>query len=227
MEEVSLSGHLSGRNRSRRASQSPSYFKNVVSLVQDSMSQIPLPLSPTTATTTKKEGGTIINSQDNNNTLDNNGNVNQISSQSISGINGDTTHDGINNIASTGGTTTSTSTSTSIYKIPNDHQGDTPITTNVRSRHRHRSYRKQHRRGKRRKRLPEQQHKNGIEFLPPRYCSYCNYCLGKIFWCCNDRKIVRSTLSCMNVVARVLSWCTVVASLAGVIWYSYELKKTG
>ena len=36
-----------------------------------------------------------------------------------------------------------------------------------------------------------------------------------------------STLSCMNVVARVLSWCTVVASLAGVIWYSYELKKTG
>lgn len=31
----------------------------------------------------------------------------------------------------------------------------------------------------------------------------------------------------MNVVARILSWCTVVASVAGVVWYSYELKKTG
>ena len=225
MEEISLSGHSSGhssgRKPSRRASQSPSYFKNVVSLGPD----IPLPLSSTTTTTTtatKKDGGTIINSQNNNNnnnnTLDNNGD--QLSSQSISGTNGDTTHDGINNIASTG--ETSTSTSTSIYKIPHDQQGVTPITTNVRSRHRHRSNRKHHRRGKRRKRLPEQQqHKNnGIEFLPSRYCSYCNSCLGKIFWCC-------STLSCMNVVARVLSWCTVVASLAGVIWYSYELKKTG
>ncbi|MGK3733528.1 MAG: hypothetical protein ACI8RD_002720 [Bacillariaceae sp.] len=203
MEETSSSGHSSVRSTSRRSSQSPSYFKNVVSLGPDSLSQIPLSPMPTTAT--KKEGGTIINSQDNNNnnnTLDNNGDT--------------TTHDGITNIAS-------------IYKIPHDHhQGVTPITTNVRSRHRHHSNRKQHRRGRRRKRLPEQQqHKNGIEFLPPRYCSYCNYCLGKIFWCCNDRKIVRSTLSCMNVVARVLSWCTVVASLAAVIWYSYELKKTG
>jgi hypothetical protein len=219
MEEISLSGHSSGhssgRKPNRRTSQSPSYFKNVVSLGTDSLSQIPLPLESNNS-----------NSQDNNNTLDNISNVNQISSQSISGINGDTTHDGIDNVASTGETTTTTS-STSIYKIPHDHQGATPITTNVRSRHRHRSNRKQHRRGRRRKILPEQQHKNGIEFLPPRYCSYCSYCLGKIFWCCNDRKIVRSTLSCMNVVARVLSWCTVVASLAGVIWYSYELKKTG
>jgi hypothetical protein len=221
MEEISLSGHSSGhssgRKPSRRASQSPSYFKNVVSLGPD----IPLPLSSTTTTTTtatKTDGETIINflNNNNNNTLDNNGD--QLSSQSISGTNSDTTHDGINNINSTG--ETSTSTSISIYKIPHDQQGVTPITTNVRSRHRHRSTRKHHRRGKRRKeRLPEQQqHKNnGIEFLPSRYCSYCNSCLGKM----------RSTLSCMNVVARVLSWCTVVASLAGVIWYSYELKKTG
>eukprot|EP00531_Pseudo-nitzschia_arenysensis_P009444 CAMPEP_0116149706 /NCGR_PEP_ID=MMETSP0329-20121206/19116_1 /TAXON_ID=697910 /ORGANISM="Pseudo-nitzschia arenysensis, Strain B593" /LENGTH=772 /DNA_ID=CAMNT_0003646089 /DNA_START=144 /DNA_END=2462 /DNA_ORIENTATION=- len=59
----------------------------------------------------------------------------------------------------------------------------------------------------------------------PNWCF--GRCCGGIFWCCNDRKIVRSTLSCMNVVARILSWCTVVASVAGVVWYSYELKKTG
>ena len=59
-------------------------------------------------------------------------------------------------------------------------------------------------------------------------CCCCPSCFGRCCGgCCKDRKIVRSTLSCMNVVARILSWCTVVASVAGVVWYSYELKKTG
>jgi hypothetical protein len=47
-------------------------------------------------------------------------------------------------------------------------------------------------------------------------------------WCfCRDRKFVRSTLSCMNFVARVLLWCSVLAMVVLVVWYSYELKNNG
>ena len=39
--------------------------------------------------------------------------------------------------------------------------------------------------------------------------------------------MVRNTLSCMNVVARVLVWSSVMALAAGVVWYSYELTTNG
>ena len=45
--------------------------------------------------------------------------------------------------------------------------------------------------------------------------------------CCRDRTLVRSTLSCMNLVAKMLLWCSAIASAAAVIWYSYELKNNG
>ena len=44
---------------------------------------------------------------------------------------------------------------------------------------------------------------------------------------CRDRTFVRSTLSCMNLVARMLLWCSAVASIAAVVWYSYELRNNG
>jgi hypothetical protein len=44
---------------------------------------------------------------------------------------------------------------------------------------------------------------------------------------CRDRKVRRNIQSCMNFVARLLLWCTVVASVALVVWYSYELKNNG
>jgi hypothetical protein len=45
--------------------------------------------------------------------------------------------------------------------------------------------------------------------------------------CCRDRKVRRNIQSCMSFVARLLLWCTVVASVALVVWYSYELKNNG
>ena len=46
--------------------------------------------------------------------------------------------------------------------------------------------------------------------------------------CCTcDRTLVRSTLSCMNILAKLLFWCSALASAAAVVWYSYELKKHG
>ncbi|KAG7356462.1 organic solute transporter Ost alpha [Nitzschia inconspicua] len=45
--------------------------------------------------------------------------------------------------------------------------------------------------------------------------------------CCRDQKIRRNIQSCMNTVARLLLWCTVIASVALVVWYSYELKNNG
>ena len=45
--------------------------------------------------------------------------------------------------------------------------------------------------------------------------------------CCRDRTLVRSTLSCMNLVAKMLFWSSALASVAAVVWYSYELKNNG
>lgn len=48
-------------------------------------------------------------------------------------------------------------------------------------------------------------------------------------WCCYScpAPFVRSTLSVMNFLARVLFWCTVVATVTAIGWYSYELKNNG
>jgi len=118
-------------------------------------------------------------------------------------------------------------------------EGPTPLITNVRSRKsgdgsggtgQHALGRKQHRRHRRRRaagngnrnRNNRNRNNGSSSKKDPRCPGLWGMC-----WCCRDRKIVRSTLSCMNVVARIVSWCTVVASVAGVVWYSYELKKTG
>jgi len=45
--------------------------------------------------------------------------------------------------------------------------------------------------------------------------------------CCNKRKVVRSTLSAMKLLAKILLWSSAVASTAAVIWYSNELKNNG
>lgn len=89
---------------------------------------------------------------------------------------------------------------------------------------------KQQHRGRRFKRRSDQQQdqssgSNGVDNTSTSCSSYC--CSERKILCCQDQKIVRNTLSCMKVVARILSWCTVIASVAGVVWYSYELKKTG
>lgn len=43
----------------------------------------------------------------------------------------------------------------------------------------------------------------------------------------SSRRWMKSTLYCMNVVARVLVWCTFIALSIAVIWYSYELFNHG
>lgn len=37
----------------------------------------------------------------------------------------------------------------------------------------------------------------------------------------------KSTLQCMNFMARIVLWCTVLALIVAVIWYSYELHNHG
>jgi hypothetical protein len=49
-----------------------------------------------------------------------------------------------------------------------------------------------------------------------RFCSYC--CFYRNF---------KSTLQCMNLMARILLWATAVALVVAVIWYSYELHNHG
>lgn len=211
---------------------SPSYFRNVVPLGPDSIPSslsvtatrkegtIPTPSKRNSLTTQRQhnyESQSVIPMQTmKDSTVTSSNKINSLNSQDI--IDNDSQSVNVIN-----------GTSTNRY-IPHDHQEAALITTNVRSRKcvtGHRSNRKHRHRGRRRKRLSEQHSTTDIE---SSRCSYCNYCFGStggIFWCCYDRKIVRNTLSCMKVVARVLSWCTVVAMVAGVIWYSYELKKTG
>jgi hypothetical protein len=44
-------------------------------------------------------------------------------------------------------------------------------------------------------------------------------------WC--PAPFVRSTISFMNFMARILFWATVLGTAAAVIWYSHELKNNG
>lgn len=52
----------------------------------------------------------------------------------------------------------------------------------------------------------------------------CSMCLRTL---CFDRTMVRNTLTCMHVMARVLLWASFFALGAAVIWYSYELFNNG
>jgi len=52
----------------------------------------------------------------------------------------------------------------------------------------------------------------------------CTTCLRTL---CFDRTMVRNTLSCMNVMARVLVWASFVFLVAAIVWYSKELINNG
>ena len=230
---------------SDRLRASPSYFKNVVALGVESgsvalsprLSSKPKSSSSTTETdneTTTEEHNEIF--QGGNSTL-------RVTSKDLQKIQGNLVfpdicdegnhnmkHDAIVPLLS----------SIESYN-PNDslqRQDATPKIANVRSRkgnangggatNQQRIGKQQHRGRRCKRRSDQQQQSSGGNRADntSTSCSSC-CCCGKIFWCCQDRKIVRNTLSCMKVVARILSWCTVIASVAGVVWYSYELKKTG
>lgn len=45
--------------------------------------------------------------------------------------------------------------------------------------------------------------------------------------CCNSRKVVRSTLSAMKLLAKILLWSSTVVCVAAVFWYSNELRNNG
>ena len=187
---------------SDRPRDSPSYFKNVVPLDTGPLPQIPTPRNindSTTAFRDESSSSNALGESDQNNT----------------------THDRLIPHASP---------VTNSYN-PNNGQEMVPLSAKMRSRKGNggaTKTRNQHHR-RRRGRRQDSHHSDGTDHAASCCCPW--WCFGSTcggtFWCCNDRKIVRSTLSCMNVVARILSWCTVVASVAGVVWYSYELKKTG
>jgi hypothetical protein len=225
---------------SDRLRPSPSYFKNVVSLGPESLPSVPSPRfsskgkSPKSTTEKRNKGFHGGNSSTKLTTSD---------SETMEGGN-----------ATAGGPILPRIKSNPLddilpRKSPLDSynpqsvlgvQNTAPLIANVRSRKGSgavgasdpQKLRKQHHRRRRRKRRTAQQQEledSGTSGSDKSRCpSWCfGSSCGGIFWCCHDRKIVRSTLSCMNVVARILSWCTVIASVAGVVWYSYELKKTG
>jgi hypothetical protein len=48
-----------------------------------------------------------------------------------------------------------------------------------------------------------------------------------LLWFCRNTRAVQSTLSCMNLLARLLFWSSMLASVLGVFWYSYELYNHG
>ena len=84
------------------------------------------------------------------------------------------------------------------------------------------------RRGRRRKRRhrSNSSHSEKIKESAPSgpIDALCSMCLRML---CFDRTMVRNTLSCMNVMARVLVWSSVMALAAGVVWYTYELTTNG
>lgn len=60
---------------------------------------------------------------------------------------------------------------------------------------------------------------------PPRRRSLLHACL---LWCCrNNTRNVQSTISCMNLLAKIIFWSTIMALVGAVFWYSYELNKHG
>ena len=48
-----------------------------------------------------------------------------------------------------------------------------------------------------------------------------------LLWFCRNTRAVQSTISCMNLLARLLFWSSILASILGVFWYSYELYNHG
>jgi len=232
-------GQESSQRPSDLTRSSPSHFKNVVSLDADSAPSVPSPQSSSKvksiSNTTEKLSHGFHNGNGSKNTNSTNPEgVKDNRLMDSSEGNKIVQHDDLIPLLGP--------INSFISHNPLQGQDSAPVIANVRSRkgngggssiyqqriHRH------HHRGRRCKRQPgqQQQHTSGSSGNDISSLSRCPcWCFGSncggIFWCCHDRKIVRSTLSCMNVVARILSWCSVIASVAGVVWYSYELKKTG
>lgn len=52
---------------------------------------------------------------------------------------------------------------------------------------------------------------------------------GKVRRFCHNtsRQVLRTTVSIMNFVARILLWGSFIATIVGVVWYSHELKSNG
>ena len=94
----------------------------------------------------------------------------------------------------------------------------TPITTNVRSRKSNKTATLK----KRKRRRPR--HEDALESVPETQLDTNKW---RRLFCCRGRKFRRNLQSCMNFVARLLLWCTILASVALVVWYSYELKNNG
>lgn len=53
----------------------------------------------------------------------------------------------------------------------------------------------------------------------------CRACCLRL--CCGHQLAVQSTISCMNILAKLVFWGTIVALSAGVVFYSYELWNNG
>ena len=80
------------------------------------------------------------------------------------------------------------------------------------------------------KRRKRRNHAREHSSVPPgtpvnRRRSYLHACL---LWCCrNNSRTVQSTISCMNMLAKLLFWSTILALVSAVFWYSYELHEHG
>eukprot|EP00934_Nitzschia_sp_Nitz4_P002162 Nitzschia sp. Nitz4//scaffold9_size221794//163764//166205//NITZ4_001370-RA/size221794-snap-gene-0.109-mRNA-1//1//CDS//3329561073//2162//frame0 len=98
---------------------------------------------------------------------------------------------------------------------------------NVRSR-RPKAHRDHHskRRGRRRTSSKDYHAESFASSSSASTCFGC--CRPSANGCCQRyQALVRSTLSCMNILARILFWCSALASVAAVVWYSIELRKHG
>jgi hypothetical protein len=97
-----------------------------------------------------------------------------------------------------------------------------PLITNVRSRkgkQNRQGGRAIHSKRQRQKRKQTTDVEDGSAATP----TAAKWCL----WCCPNHRFRQNIQTCMNFVARLLLWCTIFASVALVVWYSYELKNNG
>jgi hypothetical protein len=124
--------------------------------------------------------------------------------------------------AATTSTATSTSTSTSTTKVLRSRKTSSTKNHSSSKSKQHRQKHK-HRRHRSRSRSNNSS-KDQLDYLMDITTGKA----GQRWKCCREhRGIVRSTLSCMNLVAKILMWCTAMASVAAVVWYTNELRNNG
>jgi hypothetical protein len=115
---------------------------------------------------------------------------------------------------------------TSIHNdlLPVSSVAATPVTTNVRSRKTARNKSGNAGTLKRKRRRHRKQAEDPLASVAESTMDNNKW---RRLFCCRDRRCRRNLQSCMNFVARLLLWCTILASVALVVWYSYELKNNG